>query len=141
MRIRRAEAADEEALAQIRRSAILALAVPAISMAQAEQWATQAAVDRIARAIRNHEVWVAVEDVFAPLLVTRQALHQQFGAEAIDMESGAMAQVCWVQEVPFVAIRGISDTNDTAITQIQTYAALAMQNALKLVANLLAHWL
>ena len=63
MRIRRAEAADEEALAQIRRSAILALAVPAISMAQAEQWATQAAVDRIARAIRNHEVWVAVEEV------------------------------------------------------------------------------
>jgi GNAT superfamily N-acetyltransferase len=61
MQIRRAEAADEEALASIRRSAILALAVPAMSMEQAEKWATRAAADRIARAMREHDVWVAVE--------------------------------------------------------------------------------
>ena len=63
MHIRRAEAADEEALARIRRRAILALAVPAMSIEQAEQWAMRAAADRIARAIRNHEVWVAVKEV------------------------------------------------------------------------------
>jgi adenosylhomocysteine nucleosidase len=79
-------------------------------------------------------------DVFAPLLVNRQTLYNQFDAQAIDMESAAMAQVCWVHRVPFLAIRGISDTDDTAATQIQTYAALAMQNAVKIVANLLEHW-
>src|SRR5215475_8746940 len=63
MQIRRAEATDEEALARIRRSAILALAVPAMSREQAEQWATRAAADRIARAMRDHEVWVAVDGV------------------------------------------------------------------------------
>jgi putative acetyltransferase len=62
MQIRRAEAADEEALARIRRTAILALAVPAMSMEQAEKWAARAAADRIARAIREHDAWVAVED-------------------------------------------------------------------------------
>jgi GNAT superfamily N-acetyltransferase len=61
IQIRRAEATDEEALARIRRSAILALAVPAMSMEQAEKWATRAAADRIARAIRDDDVWVAVE--------------------------------------------------------------------------------
>lgn len=61
MQIRRAEATDEEALAAIRRSAILVLAVPAISMADAEKWATQVAADRIARAIQAHDVWVAVD--------------------------------------------------------------------------------
>jgi GNAT superfamily N-acetyltransferase len=61
MHIRRAEATDEAALASIRRCAILALAVPAMSTSQAEQWATQVAVDRIARAIREHDVWVAAE--------------------------------------------------------------------------------
>jgi GNAT superfamily N-acetyltransferase len=61
IQIRRAEAADEEALAGIRRSAILALAVPALSVKQAEEWATRAAADRIARALREHDVWVAVE--------------------------------------------------------------------------------
>jgi putative acetyltransferase len=61
MQIRRAEAADEEALTRIRRSAILALAVPAMSRKQAETWAMRAAADRIARAIRDRDVWVAVE--------------------------------------------------------------------------------
>src|SRR5207245_355838 len=59
--IRRAEAADEEALASIRRRAILALAVPAMSREQAERWATRGAADRVARAMREHDVWVAVE--------------------------------------------------------------------------------
>ena len=60
MQIRRAEAADEEALASIRRRAILALAVPAMSREQAERWATRGAADRVARAMREHDVWVAV---------------------------------------------------------------------------------
>ena len=63
MQIRRADATDEEALARIRRSAILALAGPAMSRERAEQWATRAAADRIARALRDHDVWVAVDGV------------------------------------------------------------------------------
>ena len=59
MQIRRAEAADEEALASIRRRAILA--VPAMSREKAERWATRGAADRVARAMREHDVWVAVE--------------------------------------------------------------------------------
>jgi len=61
MQIRRADALDEEALASIRRDAILTLAVPTLSRAQAEEWATQITDDRIARALREHDVWVAVE--------------------------------------------------------------------------------
>ena len=95
------------------------------------------------QALRSPRIHVGVlvtGDSFAPLLVNRRALHEEFSAEAIDMESAAMAQVCWVQRMPFLAIRGISDTNDMALTQIQTYATLAMQNAVKLVANLLQYW-
>ena len=62
MQIRRGAAADEGALAQIRRSAIRALAVPALSPEQAEAWAMSAAADRIGRALREHEVWVAVDE-------------------------------------------------------------------------------
>jgi putative acetyltransferase len=61
MQIRRAQATDEQALARIRRSAILTLAVPAMSVEQADAWATRTAADRIAQAIRDHVVWVAVE--------------------------------------------------------------------------------
>jgi putative acetyltransferase len=60
MHIRRAAISDQETLARIRREAILALAVPAMSIEQAEQWAAQVAADRITRAIGEHDVWVAV---------------------------------------------------------------------------------
>jgi len=65
MQIRRAAPADEEALTAIRRSSILSLAAPSMSAqeAQAQAWAMGAAADRIARAIRDHDVWVAVEEV------------------------------------------------------------------------------
>lgn len=59
---RRAEASDAQALAAIRREAILTLAVPALSIAEAETWARQVAADRFRRAIHEHEVWVAVAD-------------------------------------------------------------------------------
>src|SRR5262245_9717692 len=61
MQIGRAGAADEEALAQIRRTAILALAVPAMSAEEAQNWAARPAADRVARAIRDHHVWIAVD--------------------------------------------------------------------------------
>lgn len=31
-------------------------------------------------------------------------------AIAVDMESGAIAQVCWIRDIPFLAIRVVSDT-------------------------------
>ena len=61
IQIRRAGAGDEEALARIRQSAILALSVPAMSTEQAEKWAMRAPADRVVRAIRDHDVWVAVD--------------------------------------------------------------------------------
>jgi hypothetical protein len=61
MQIRRAEATYEETLARIRRSAILGLAVLAMSIEQAENWAAPAAADRIVRTILDHQVWVAMK--------------------------------------------------------------------------------
>ena len=50
------------ALSAIRRSAILELAVAAMSTSQAEQWANRAAADRVTRAILHHAVWIAVQE-------------------------------------------------------------------------------
>ena len=63
MHIRRAEAGDEEALTEIRRRAILALAGQVLSKEQAEIWAARTATDRFTRAIRDHEVWIAVDNI------------------------------------------------------------------------------
>ncbi len=75
LQIRRANPTDAETLAAIRRRAIRALAVPAISPEEAEKWARQIAAGRITRAIQDHEVWVAVEtDVIGWVEVDRNCV-------------------------------------------------------------------
>jgi putative acetyltransferase len=61
MQICCAQAGDQNALAQIRREAILALAGRTLSLEQAAHWANSAAADRCVRAIREHAVWVAID--------------------------------------------------------------------------------
>ena len=61
MLTRRAEKSDEEALARIRRSAILELTAPVASAEEARQWADRPGPERIAAAIQAHEVWIATE--------------------------------------------------------------------------------
>lgn len=63
MQIRRADTTDEERLVRIRRDAILCLAVPTLSQEEAETWAMQITEDRMGRALRAHEVWVAEDEV------------------------------------------------------------------------------
>lgn len=60
MHIRRATPHDEASLGTIRRAAILTLTTPTLTQAEAAAWAAQLTPDRIARALRDHDVWVAV---------------------------------------------------------------------------------
>jgi len=39
----------------------------------------------------------------------RQWLWENFGGDCVDMESAAVAQVCRLNHVPFLIVRGISD--------------------------------
>ncbi|MBD3304771.1 5'-methylthioadenosine/S-adenosylhomocysteine nucleosidase [candidate division KSB3 bacterium] len=69
--------------------------------------------------------WTPRSQVFYSTIVTgdqvifssakRQALAQQFHATAVDMESAAIAQVCLLNHIPFLSIRGISDHADETI--------------------------
>jgi adenosylhomocysteine nucleosidase len=45
----------------------------------------------------------------------KQWLHQTFNALAVDMESGAMAQVAYLNNIPWLAIRAISDRADSSL--------------------------
>lgn len=58
----------------------------------------------------NHRVGViATGDQFVASAERRQWIKSQFSAAAVEMEAGAIAQVCFVNRVPFAAIRVISD--------------------------------
>lgn len=51
-------------------------------------------------------------DAFVASDQMKTELHRRLGAAAVDMESAAVAQVCHVYGIPFVAIRSFSDSAD-----------------------------
>lgn len=47
----------------------------------------------------------------------RQEINERFAPMTVDMETAAIAQVCYVNSVPFIAIRSITDTEDHSGTE------------------------
>jgi nucleoside phosphorylase len=62
----------------------------------------------------------------------RDHLKSKFGAIPTDMESAAVALVCFQQKIPFIAIRALSNLagGGSALTnEVSLYLSLASQNA------------
>lgn len=67
-------------------------------------------------------------------------LSQAFSAQAVDMESAAVAQVAYANGVPFIAFRSLSDLagGDPAANQMRTFIQLAAGNSATVVRAFLA---
>jgi adenosylhomocysteine nucleosidase len=65
----------------------------------------------------------------------RDYAHQTFDAEAVDMESAAVAHVAYANQVPFIAFRSLSDLagGDAGENQIEAFKDLASANSASLV--------
>lgn len=73
----------------------------------------------------------AAADIFMDNAEYRKFVYETWSADSIDMESSAVAQVCWTNRKPFLVIRGLSDLagaqeGDNEITE---YADVAWKNA------------
>ena len=53
---------------------------------------------------------VATGDIFCTETYMKDKIRGKFDADVVDMECGAIAQVCYLDEVPFAVIRSVSDT-------------------------------
>ena len=52
---------------------------------------------------------IASGDIFCTELKMKEKIRQKFNADAIEMEGAAIAQVCKLDNIPFIIIRSISD--------------------------------
>lgn len=62
---------------------------------------------------RNYKIKVgivATGDIFCTESWMKDKIHAKFNADVVDMECGAIAQVCYLDNIPFIVIRAISDT-------------------------------
>jgi len=65
-------------------------------------------------------------------------LTEELGGDAIDMESAAIAQVCCVNETPFVSVRTISDYADSqAHLDFNQFLPLIAHNSFRIVKRIL----
>lgn len=83
---------------------------------------------------------VATGDVFVASAAKRQEIRDQLGADAVDMEGAAVAQVCWqLGRVPLLVIRSISDAaNELPHETYVRFRELAARNSAEFVRALVA---
>lgn len=65
-------------------------------------------------------------------------LNEKFSAIACEMEGGSIAQVCYLNNIPFVVIRSISDNgNNGAHMDYEKFAPIAIKNSTEILKNML----
>ncbi|KAJ53403.1 adenosylhomocysteine nucleosidase [Clostridium tetanomorphum] len=65
-------------------------------------------------------------------------LNEEFNALACEMEGGSIAQVCYLNSVPFVIIRSASDNaNNGAHMEYEEFKPVAVKNSVKILENML----
>jgi adenosylhomocysteine nucleosidase len=80
---------------------------------------------------------VVTGDTFIMSPQKRVDLQKRLGADAVEMEGAAIAQVCYQRRIPHLVIRGISDTADEkADKDVNTFQSIALGNAAKVTCKM-----
>lgn len=92
--------------------------------------------------IDNHKSFVGrivTGDQFIADIEKISWLKAEFGALACEMEGGSIAQVCYLNSIPFVVIRSISDNANTgAHMDFEKFVPIAVQNSIHILRNMLS---
>jgi len=81
---------------------------------------------------------IATADIFCSDPEVAKKAREEFDAECVEMEGAAIAQVCYLDRIPFLVIRGISDTpNGHNEMDYYTYCHIAAKHAAEFLQDLL----
>lgn len=82
---------------------------------------------------------IATGDQFMSNPVRKALIHETFDAIAVEMEGGAIGQVCTINNVPFLVIRVISDgADDNALMDYSVFVKQAAEESISVVKGILA---
>lgn len=77
---------------------------------------------------------IASGDIFCTKINMKDKIKSKFNADAIEMEGAAIAQVCKLDNIPFIVIRGISDSpNGNNKVTFEEYLEQASQRCAELI--------
>lgn len=83
---------------------------------------------------------IVTGDIFVSSSDVKNKLRDVFGAYATEMEGAAVGHTCWINEVPFLILRAMSDKADgTAHQTYEEFSQEAAVNSSRIVRNMLRH--
>ena len=81
---------------------------------------------------------IASGDIFCTDVSMKQKIVKKFEADCVEMEGAAIAQVCYLDNIPFIVIRSISDTpNVNNAIKFDEFVSLASRRCSDLLKELL----
>lgn len=81
---------------------------------------------------------IASADIFCADTKMAKEVREEFNAECVEMEGAAIAQVCLLDNIPFLVIRGISDTpNGTNGIDFHTHLKIVSERVAKILEKML----
>jgi adenosylhomocysteine nucleosidase len=87
-----------------------------------------------ARKPRLTEGTIVTGDAFIASSAKKQELRKNLGADAVEMEGAAIAQICMQTETPCLIVRSISDRADSsAVRDVEQFYRIAAKNSAVLV--------
>lgn len=93
--------------------------------------------------LEDHKVWVGrivSGDQFVASIKVKQDIYTTFTAYCAEMEGAAIAHTCYLNKVPFVVIRTISDKADSGVEMnFEEFVNLAARNASKMIESIIEH--
>jgi adenosylhomocysteine nucleosidase len=106
-----------------------ALLIPAVVLTASRAYETDAA---LTRALGGPAYSLFADADLAVTAAEKSLLHRSTGADAIDLESGAVAEVAYARAVPFAVLRAICDPGGAALPPA-AIVALNASGAINLV--------
>lgn len=92
----------------------------------------------------NHKVYVgriASGDQFICSMRVKEDIYTTFTAYCAEMEGAAIAHTCYLNQIPFVVIRAISDKADqSADVNFEEFTEVAARNASKMIESILENF-
>lgn len=76
---------------------------------------------------------VATGDIFCTEVAMKNKIYAKFNADVSDMECAGIAQVCYLDNVPFIAIKGVSSTPYGTIQSYNENIRLAVTRSVEVI--------
>ena len=91
----------------------------------------QTAIDNLEKRMYNVKIGIiATGDIFVTEVAMKDKIASKFRADCVEMEAGAIAQICKLGNVPFIVIRSISDSpNGDNAKDYDNYIKLASKRS------------